>query len=73
MRLKHFVITILLIYVFVVCGGFLLYRINIVYPQIVTQILLHHQLDLRAIQKSFSVEENNLMLLLYDWSKWDDL
>lgn len=73
MRLKHFVITILLIYVFVVCGGFLLYRIAVVYPQLENETLLRHKLDLRTIDSYLSKEQRNLNLLLYDWAKWDDL
>ncbi|NVK39416.1 MAG: diguanylate cyclase [Gammaproteobacteria bacterium] len=73
MRLKHFVITILLIYVFVVCGGFLLYRIAVVYPQLESQTLLRHKLDLRTIDSYLNKEQRNLNVLLYDWAKWDDV
>lgn len=73
MQLKHFVITILLVYVFVVCGGFLLYRTSVVYPQLVDQTLLRHQLDFRAIESALVSEQKNLSLLVYDWAKWDDL
>jgi diguanylate cyclase (GGDEF)-like protein len=73
MRIKQFVIIMFVLYAFIVCGGLLLYRLFIVFPQLEDQTRLRHHSDFRALEQSFISEKNNLSLLLYDWAKWDDM
>ncbi len=72
MRLKHFVIILSLIYAVVICGGLLMYRVGVVYPQMTASMLAMHQQDVRSVDKAFEAEKNHLRLLLNDWAKWDD-
>jgi|GEM_PF-2561301 len=73
MHLKLFVITGLLFYALSVCGGFLFYRLAVVYPQLSDQVLQSHQSDFKSLASAFEAEKDQLKLLLYDWAKWDDL
>lgn len=72
MRLKHFVIILSLIYALVICGGFLFYRLGVIYPQLVANTLEMHKKDIQSIGKAFSVEQEHLRTLVNDWAKWDD-
>lgn len=72
MRLKHFVIILSLIYALVICGGFIFYRLGIIYPQLVANTLEIHKKDIQSIGKAFSVEQEHLRTLVDDWAKWDD-
>lgn len=73
MGLKLFVNVILLLYMVIVCGGFYLYRVAVVYPEQQNRVFERHQSDFNAIESAYRNEAEQLSLLLYDWAKWNDL
>lgn len=61
-----------LVYALAVTAGFLAYRSQIVFPQLLQYTLVDHRNDVRALGRVFKAEEDHLKLLLIDWAKWDD-
>ncbi len=73
MHLKLFVITIFLLYVLIVCGGFTLYRIGIVHPQLTENAWAQQKSGMRAVKAALDSEAERANQLIQDWAKWNDL
>lgn len=73
MRVNQFIVLLTFIYALAVTTGFLAYRSQIVFPQLLQYTLINHKNDVQALGRVFKAEEEHLKLLLIDWAKWDDL
>ncbi len=73
MRVNQFIVLLSLVYALAVTTGFLAYRTQIVFPQLLQYTLIDHKNDVQALGRVFKAEEDHLKLLLIDWAKWDDL
>lgn len=72
MTLRKIILLAASAYMLVIGGGLLIYRVAIVYPELVDLTLSSHKSDIRAINSSYLNEQSHLSFFNRDWAKWDE-